>query len=468
MFTSTIRRQSQHVLNSNSALYFSKAHASNKVIILGAAGRDFHNFNMVFRDTKNYDVVAFIAHSIPDIAGRVYPSMLAGKLYPKGIPIYEEEKLEELIKKHHIDKAVFAYSDVSHNDVMHVASRALSSGADFWILGPNQTRIKSKKPVIAVLASRTGCGKSQTSRQIVEVLSKQGYKIVAIRHPMPYGDLTKQIVQRFATMEDLAEQNCTIEEREEYEPYVSQGAIIYSGIDYEKIIKEAEKEADIILWDGGNNDWSFYYPDIQICVVDPHRPGHEQLYHPGETNVRNSDIIVINKVDTAKFDDIMAVRANIEKLNPNADVVEAASPISVQDRFSIKNKRVLVVEDGPTLTHGGMIYGAGIVAAKRFGAKEIIDPRPFAVGTLKNTFKNYSYINNLIPAMGYGKQQMKDLEQTINNSDADVVVAGTPIDLSKIINVNKPVVRAKYDLQCIGQPDLHELIKERLDKLNLK
>ncbi|WP_087035312.1 cyclic 2,3-diphosphoglycerate synthase [Thermococcus litoralis] len=435
-----------------------------RVVILGAAGRDFHNFNTFFRDNPEYEVVAFTATQIPDIEGRIYPPELAGELYPNGIPIWSEDDLEKIIKEHDIDIVVFAYSDVSHEHVMHLASRAHAAGADFWLLGPKSTMIKSTKPVVAVTAVRTGCGKSQTSRKVAQLLQEMGYKVVAIRHPMPYGDLRKQVVQRFATFEDLDKYECTIEEREEYEPYIERGMVVYAGVDYEKILREAEKEADIILWDGGNNDFPFYVPDLWIVVTDPHRPGHELKYHPGETNFRAADVIIINKIDTANRDDIQKVRESIEKVNPNATVIEAASPIFVDKPELIKGKRVLVVEDGPTLTHGGMRYGAGYVAAKKFGAKEIIDPRPYAVGSIVETYKKYPHLDVILPAMGYGKKQIKELEETINRADADVVIMGTPVDLRRFMNLNKPAVRVKYELEEIGYPKLKDILKEFVEK----
>ncbi|MBO8174480.1 MAG: GTPase [Thermococcus sp.] len=435
-----------------------------RVIILGAAGRDFHNFNVFFRNNPDYEVVAFTATQIPDIEGRIYPPELAGPLYPNGIPIWSEDDLEKIIKEHNIDIAVFAYSDVSHEHVMHLASRVHAAGADFWLLGPKSTMLKSSKPVIAVTAVRTGSGKSQTSRKVAKILKDLGYKVAVIRHPMPYGDLRKQVVQRFATYEDLDKYECTIEEREEYEPHIDYGHVVYAGVDYEKILKEAEKEADIILWDGGNNDFPFYEPDLWIVVADPHRPGHELKYHPGETNFRAADVIIINKIETAYPENVQKVRENIEKVNPNAIVIEAASPIFVDKPELIKGKRVLVVEDGPTLTHGGMKYGAGYVAAKKFGAKEIIDPRPYAVGSIVETYKKYPHLDVILPAMGYSPKQIKELEETINRADADVVVIGTPIDLRRILNINKPAVRVRYELEEIGQPKLYDILKDFVEK----
>ncbi len=438
-----------------------------RVLILGAAGRDFHNFNTFFRDNPDYEVVAFTATQIPDIEGRLYPPELAGKLYPEGIPILAEEDMEKIIKEKKVDVVVFAYSDVSHEHVMHLASRAHAAGADFWLLGPESTMIKSSKPVIAVTAVRTGSGKSQTSRKVFRILREKGLKVVSIRHPMPYGDLVKQRVQRFASYEDLDKYECTIEEREEYEPYIDMGGVVYAGVDYEAILREAEKEADVIIWDGGNNDFPFYKPDLWIVVADPHRPGHELRYHPGETNFRAADVIIINKMETANRDDIQKVIDDIRAANPNATVIEAASPLFVDKPEMIKGKRVLVVEDGPTLTHGGMRYGAGYVAAKRFGAKEIIDPRPYAVGSIIDTYKKYTHLDLILPAMGYGEKQMKELEETINNADCDIVVSGTPIDLNRVVKVNKPIVRVRYELDEIGKPDLEDVLNEFLKKHNL-
>lgn len=431
---------------------------------MGAAGRDFHNFNCVFRDNKDYNVVAFTAHQIPGIEGRKYPSELAGSLYPDGISIYDESQLERLIHEHNADTVVFSYSDVSHTTVMNNASRAMACGADYVLLGCNSTQLKSSKPVVSVVASRTGCGKSQTSRYIVDKLSNElKSRIVAIRHPMPYGDLIKQKVQRYSTYQDLIDYECTIEEREEYEPYVNLGAVIYAGVDYGEILKEAEKESDIILWDGGNNDMSFIKPELQICVVDPHRVGDEMKYHPGETNVRMSDVLLINKVDTASNESIQLLKKNCKELNPNAIIIEAESPLTIDGDGGdkIKGEKVLVVEDGPTLTHGGMAYGAGMVAAKKYGAKECIDPRPFLQGSLKDTFDTYPSIGTLLPAMGYGDSQIKDLENTINKSDASVVVSGTPIDLSKVVNINKPIVHVRYDLNIVNGPDLVDVIAQK-------
>ncbi len=431
-----------------------------RIIIMGAAGRDFHNFNVYFRDNEEFEVVAFTATQIPDIDGRKYPAELAGKLYPNGIDIYPEEKLPELIKKFDVDKVVFAYSDVPYDYVMSRSAIVNAAGADFVLMGAKATQIKSTKPVIAVCAVRTGCGKSQTTRKVAKILQEAGKKVVAIRHPMPYGNLVEQKVQRFAELSDLDKYKCTIEEREEYEPHIVSGTIIYAGVDYEAILREAEKEADIILWDGGNNDLPFYKTDLHITVADPHRPGDELFYYPGEANLRAADVVIINKIDTADPDSILAVRENIQMVNPDAVVIDGASPIFVEGYEQIKGKRVLVVEDGPTLTHGEMTYGAGVVAAEKFGASELVDPRPYTVGTITDTFKKYPDIGTLLPAMGYGEQQIKDLEATINKADADLVIIGTPIDLRKLVNINKPAVRVTYELQEIGKPDLMDVLKK--------
>ncbi|HMU44608.1 MAG TPA: cyclic 2,3-diphosphoglycerate synthase [Ignavibacteriaceae bacterium] len=435
--------------------------ARKNVLIMGAAGRDFHNFNVFFRNNHDYNVVAFTATQIPNIEGRVYPKELAGKLYPNGIKIYEESKLEELIKKFKVDEVVFSYSDVPFNYVMTKASIVNAAGVSFRLLGAAETQIKSTKPVIAVLAVRTGSGKSQTSRKIVQILREAGKKVVAIRHPMPYGDLVKQKVQRFATYADLKKHKCTIEEIEEYEPHVASGGVIYAGVDYEAILHEAEKEADIILWDGGNNDVSFYKADLTITVVDPHRPGHELTYYPGNTSLRMADVAVINKVVTAQPENILTVTNNIKSVNPNAIIIEGASPVTVDKPELITGKRVLVVEDGPTLTHGEMKYGAGVVAAQKLGAKEIVDPRPFTVKSISATFQKYPNIGVLLPAMGYGAAQLRDLETTINNTKCDTVVIGTPIDLSRYIKMNKPFTRVKYDLQEIGSVTLKDILKKK-------
>jgi predicted GTPase len=430
------------------------------VLILGAAGRDFHNFNVVYRDNPNYNVVAFTATQIPDIAGRKYPAALAGKLYPKGIPIYDESEMTDLIKKLKVDEVVFAYSDVKHETVMNRASQAMAAGANFVLLGPRDTMIPSKKPVLSVCAVRTGSGKSQTSRKAALILKKKGRKVVVIRHPMPYGDLVEQKVERFATYEDLAKYKCTIEEREEYEPHIKEGIVVYAGVDYGAILAEAEKEADIILWDGGNNDFSFYRSDLEIVVADPFRAGHELLYHPGETNFRRADVIVVNKMNTAPQEGIQKVMANIKAYNPKAKVIKANSKILVTDGEQIRGKRVLVIEDGPTLTHGGMKLGAGIEAAKMYGAKEIIDPRPYAVGSIKDTFKKYDHLDNVLPAMGYGDKQTKELNATINKITCDLVVSATPIDLSKLIKTDKKILVVGYELDEIGKPDLAEVLKK--------
>jgi predicted GTPase len=435
-----------------------------KTLIMGAAGRDFHNFNVFYRDNKDYEVVAFTATQIPNIEGRKYPAELAGSLYPAGIPIYPESDLVDLIKKHKVEQVVFAYSDVPHAFVMSKASTVLAAGADFRLMGIESTQVKSVKPVVSVCAVRTGSGKSQTTRRVSLILRGMGFKVAAIRHPMPYGDLVKQKVQRFATYADLDKHECTIEEREEYEPHIDNGVIVYAGVDYEAILREAEKEVDIILWDGGNNDFSFYKSDLAIVVADPHRPGHERLYHPGETNVKLADVFVINKVDTADPAKVIEVRNSLHELNPNAIVIEGASPLFVDDPEAIRGKRVLVVEDGPTLTHGEMAYGAGWVAAKRFGAAEIVDPRPFAVGSIHDTYVKYPKTGTILPAMGYGDQMVKDLEETINKADVDLVVSATPIDLTRIIKVNKPMQRVRYELQEIGKPDLEDILKKKFGK----
>lgn len=435
--------------------------ARKNVLIMGAAGRDFHNFNVFYRNNPDYNVVAFTATQIPNIEGRMYPKQLAGKLYPNGIKIYEESKLEELIKKLKVDEVVFSYSDVPFEYVMTKASIVNAAGVSFRLLGAAETQVKSTKPVVAVLAVRTGCGKSQTSRKIVEVLTKAGKKVVAIRHPMPYGDLVKQRVQRFATYADLKKHNCTIEEIEEYEPHIARGGVIYAGVDYEAILREAEKEADVILWDGGNNDFSFYKADVTFTVVDPHRPGHELRYYPGNTSLRLADCAIINKIDSADAANINIVRENIQMINPKASIIEAASPVTVEKPELIRGKRVLVVEDGPTLTHGEMKYGAGTVAAQKLGAKEIVDPRPYTVKSITETYKKYPNIGTLLPAMGYGKQQMKDLETTINRTKCDTVVIGTPIDLSRYIKINKPHTRVKYDLQEIGAITVETILREK-------
>jgi len=435
-----------------------------RVIIMGAAGRDFHNFNVYFRDNPDYEVVAFTATQIPNIEGRVYPPALTGAQYPKGIPIFPESDLPSLIAKHKIDQVIFAYSDVPHEYVMHIAERVLVYGPDFRLMGMGTTRIKAKKPVVSVCAARTGSGKSQTSRYIADLLIGMGYSVAAIRHPMPYGDLEKQVVQRFATYEDLDKHECTIEEREEYEPHIDNGVIVYAGVDYGKILDQAQQEVDIILWDGGNNDLPFYESDLHVVVVDPLRPGHELRYHPGEANVLAADVVVINKIDSASPEAVLQVRQNVSTVNPGAIIVDAASPIFVDDPSVIRGKRVLVVEDGPTLTHGEMAYGAGWVAAQRFGAAEIVDPREHAVGTIAATYRKYPTTGTVLPAMGYGDKQIKELETTINGADVDLVIIGTPIDLGKILKLNKPSVRIHYELQVIGQPTLAAVLEEKFGR----
>ena len=433
-----------------------------RVLIQGAAGRDFHNFNVYFRNNPQYEVVAFTATQIPDIEGRLYPAELAGDLYPAGIPIVGEDDLDRLIREQRVDQVVFAYSDVPHEHVMHQASRALASGADFRLLGPNNTMLRAKVPVAAVVAVRTGAGKSQTTRRVVEILRQAGHRVVAIRHPMPYGDLSKQTVQRFASYDDLDKHHCTIEEREEYEPHIDRGAVVYSGVDYERILRQAEQEADVIIWDGGNNDFPFYHTDLYITVADPHRPGHELRYHPGEANLRMADIVVINKVDTAAPEGVDTVRESVYRVNPQAVVVDAASPIFVEGGERIRGKRVLVIEDGPTLTHGEMTFGAGVIAARKWGAAALLDPREHAVGSIAETFRKYPHVHGLLPAMGYGDAQMRDLEQTINRTPCDLVVSATPIDITRIIKPAKPVLRVRYELQEIGEPTLAQLIPEKL------
>jgi predicted GTPase len=428
-----------------------------KVIIMGAAGRDFHNYNVYFKNNKDYEVVAFTAAQIPDIHNRSYPPELSGSLYPNGIPIHPEEKIAKLIQEHSVEMVVFAYSDVPNSYVMEKAAIVNSTGADFVLMGTENTMIKSTKPVIAVCAVRTGSGKSQVSRKLFQIFRKKGYKVAAIRHPMPYDpNLTTQIVQRFSSYEDLDKYNCTIEEREEYEPYIDMGGIIFAGVDYEKILREAEKESDIIIWDGGNNDFSFIKPDLLITITDPHRAGHELSYYPGELNARQADIIIINKVNTAKIEDIDLVNENIKKINPKAKIIKGISTIISDEQEKIKGKKVLVIEDGPTVTHGGMLYGAGKIAAERWGAKEIIDPRNYAVGSIVDTFNKYTHLTNVLPAMGYGKKQIKELEQTINNTNVDLVVSGTPIDIKRVLKTTKPIIRVKY---AVGEETTVELEK---------
>ena len=445
--------------------------AKKNVIIIGAAGRDFHNFNTYFRGNENYNVVAFTAAQIPDIDGRKYPAELAGELYPEGIPIYAEDELPALIGKLNVDECVFSYSDVPYTRVMSVGAIVNAAGADFVLLGSKETMLASKKPVIAVGAVRTGCGKSQTSRRVIEILMEMGLKVVAVRHPMPYGDLVAQKVQRFAAIEDLSKHDCTIEEMEEYEPHVVRGNVIYAGVDYEAILRAAEDDpdgCDVILWDGGNNDFPFYKPDLMITVTDPHRAGHELSYYPGEVTLRIADVAVINKIDSADGNDIETVRENIMKVNPGCKIIDGASPIKVDDPSVIRNKKVLVVEDGPTLTHGEMKIGAGVVAARKYGASALVDPRPFTVGKLTETFKIYPEIGTLLPAMGYGEQQLKDLEKTIDKTECDAVVIGTPIDLNRIIKIKKPNTRVYYDLQEIGKPDLNDILGDFVKSKGLK
>ena len=430
-----------------------------RIVIMGAAGRDFHNFNTLYRDNEQVEVVAFTAAQIPNIEDRSYPPELAGELYPEGIPIVPESELERLVADRRIDEVVFSYSDVSYEYVMGRAARAVAAGAAFRLPGAHETMLASSKPVVAVVAVRTGCGKSQTTRRVAQILKGFGKKVAVIRHPMPYGDLVRQRVQRFAALEDLARHDCTIEEMEEYEPHINEGTIVYAGVDYQAILEQAEQEADVILWDGGNNDTSFYKPDVMITVVDPHRPGHELTYYPGEVNLRMADVVVINKMDTAPPEGIERVRVNVKKANPAAAVVEAASPVDVEDPAVIAGRRVLVVEDGPTVTHGGMKFGAGVLAAEKLGAKELVDPRPFAKGSIAETFQTYPETGRLLPAMGYGEAQVKDLEATINGSDAEAVVIATPIDLRRLINIAKPSTRVTYRLEEVGAPTLEDVLK---------
>ena len=430
-----------------------------RILIMGAAGRDFHNFNVLFRKDTTVEVVAFTATQIPNIADRRYPAELAGPLYPNGIPIHEEKEFTSLIHKHKIDQVIFSYSDVSHEYVMHKGCEVLAAGADYRLISSTSTMLPSTKPVISVCAVRTGSGKSQTTRKVAEILTNSGKKVCVVRHPMPYGNLVAQRVQRFATLDDLDKYDCTIEEREEYEPHINRGIVVFAGVDYEAILQEAEKEADIVLWDGGNNDTPFFKSNLEIVVADPHRPGHELSYFPGEVNFRRANVIVINKMDTSSFDNVNIVRTNIRRINPKAIVVDGASPIFVEDAASIFNKRVLVIEDGPTLTHGEMKYGAGIMAARKFAASEIVDPRPYAVGTIAETFKIYPEIGTLLPAMGYGAKQLKDLEDTINGADCDIVIIATPVDLRRLVKFNKPAVRVTYELQAIGSPTLEDVLK---------
>jgi predicted GTPase len=436
--------------------------ARTRVLIAGAAGRDFHNFNLVYRDRPEYEVVAFTATQIPNIDGRRYPAELAGSLYPEGIPILPESALEELIREHEIDSVVFAYSDVTHEHVMHLGSRALASGASYHLISPHDTMLMTSKPSVAICAVRTGSGKSQTTRRVAELFREAGKRVAVLRHPMPYGDLTKQAVQRFVRYEDLDEAEATIEEREEYEPHIAEGNLVFAGIDYERILRAAEEEADVILWDGGNNDTPFVKPDLHIVVVDPHRPGHELKYHPGETNLRMADVCVVNKIDSASQEGIDAVLDSIHEHTSDARIVLAASPFQVEENgVEIRGKRVLAVEDGPTLTHGEMTYGAAVLAAKQHGAAELVDPRPFAVGSIAETFEQYPNVGTLLPAMGYGKEQMKDLRKTIDRSDADLVLIGTPVDLRRLIDLDKPALRVTYKLQEMGEPTLKDVLAEK-------
>ena len=435
-----------------------------KIIIMGAAGRDFHNFNVYFRNNDAYEVIAFTATQIPGIEERIYPQELAGPNYPNGIPIRSEEELPKLIKEYDMDQVIFAYSDVSHEYVMHKASITLASGADFRLMGPKTTMLKAKVPVVSVGAVRTGSGKSQTSRQAARILKGKGLRVVVIRHPMPYGDLRKQICERFGSYEDLDKYECTIEEREEYEPHIDNGIIVYAGVDYEKILREAEKEADVIVWDGGNNDIPFYKPDLHIVVADPHRAGHELAYHPGETNLRMANVVIINKVDTADPQKVKQVKENIRSINPNATVAEAASPITADKPELIKGKRALVIEDGPTMTHGNMPYGAATIAAERLGASEIVDPKPYAVGSIKETYKKYAHLGAILPALGYGEKQVAELKKTIELTPCDVVVTGTPIDLRRVMTISKPTVRVSYELKVLGPASLEQILGEFLTR----
>ena len=434
-----------------------------RVIIMGAAGRDFHNFNTYFRDDEDYEVVAFTATQIPDIEGRTYPPELSGKLYPEGIPIRAEDELVDLIAEKDIDIVVFSYSDVSNQHVMERSAVVNSAGADFMLLGPASTMVEPVKPLISITAVRTGSGKSQTTRRVCQILKERGKKVAVIRHPMPYGDLVKQEVQRFETYDDLDAHDCTIEEREEYEPHIANGTIVYAGVDYEKILRQAESEADVVVWDGGNNDFCFYKADLSIVVVDPHRAGHELLYYPSGIDLRLADVVVINKVDTAALDDILFVRDNVIDHNPHATIIEAASPIQVDDPSVIRGNRVLVIEDGPTLTHGEMEYGAGVIAAQRFGAEELVDPRPYTVDSIAETYRRYPQIGTLLPAMGYGAEQIRDLQETVDRTECDAVIIGTPIDLGRLLTFDVPATRVRYELQEIGLPDLESVIDRMTD-----
>ncbi len=434
-----------------------------KVIIMGAAGRDFHNFNIYFKDNPRYGVVAFTAAQIPDIDERLYPPEFSGKLYPEGVPIHPEAQLSDLIRQHQVDLVAFSYSDVTHVEVMHKASRVMAEGADFILIGATYTMLKSKKPVVAVCAVRTGCGKSQTTRKVCEILRGQQKRVVVVRHPMPYGDLRRQVVQRFSSYKDFDKHQCTIEEREEYEPLVDMGIVVYAGVDYGQILEAAEKESDVIVWDGGNNDTPFYVPDVHIVLFDPHRPGHELLYYPGETNMLMADIAIINKVDTAPSSNCERVKKNIEKHNPRAKILLAESPVLVDRPERIRDKRVLVVEDGPTLTHGGMAFGAGLIAAKKYGASDIVDPRPWSVGTIKEAFNRFSHMGPVLPAMGYSQNQISDLEKTIHDTDCDLVLFATPIHLTRILSINKPAIRVRYEYQDHGESRLEEAILDCLE-----
>ncbi|MCH7760604.1 GTPase [candidate division TA06 bacterium] len=436
-----------------------------RVLIMGAGGREFHNFNTYFRGKEEFEVLAFTAAQIPNISDRRYPRELAGPLYPQGIPIYPESELSELIQKKKIDVVVFAYSDVPHSTVMHKASKALSAGADYLLMGPHSCMLSSKKPVTAICAVRTGAGKSQTTRRVSKILKKKGKKVVVVRHPMPYGDLKKQVCQRFASLEDLNKYSMSIEEREEYEPHLLAGTVVYAGVDYQKILKKAEKEAEVILWDGGNNDFPFFKPDLLIVVADALRPGHERRYHPGETVLRMADVVVINKVEMASREDVSTVRKNIQEMNPKATVIEAHSPIFVENESLIRGKKVLVVEDGPTLTHGGMSYGAGVVAARKYGAEEILDPRPYAVGSIQKIFEEYPHTGALLPAMGYGDEQLKELKETIRKTPFETLIIATPVDLVKVLGLSKPSVRVRYELEEVGNPDLEAVLGDFLKKI---
>jgi len=433
---------------------------AKKILILGAAGRDFHNFNVVFRGNSEYNVVGFTATQIPGIANRRYPTELAGAQYPAGIPIFEEKDMERLVEEHEIDAVVFSYSDISHQNLMHLASRVVSTGADFWLLSSQKTQLKSSVPVISICAVRTGCGKSPVSRLVITELQREGWNPVVIRHPMPYGDLAEQAVQRFAVVDDLDKNQCTIEEREEYEPHLRAGTVVYAGVDYGRILRQAEKEADIIIWDGGNNDTPFYASDLEIVVVDPHRPGHELSYYPGEVNLRRADVVVINKVDTAAAQDVETVRKNVRASNPTAKIVEMACRVAVSAPELVKGRRVLVVEDGPTLTHGEMPYGAGVVAARQSGAEELVDPRPFAVGSIRWTYEHYPHLTSLLPAMGYSAIQRHELEETINRVPCDLVLVATPIDLGHLVKLNKPSLRVTYEVEDLTHPGLEEILTQ--------